>query len=176
MIVLDPDVTTSIVIFTWILDAHERSHASGEPLLTDAGVCLIRQELLSAHLQEKVDVVALPVPLLPFWDIERRQLWLGNSMIKRFPHPISNQITVLAAFRAIGWASRRIVDPLPSQPSDLPSHARIRLRETVRNLNRGMPNGTIHFRLDRICNEVTWDFASEISREDPSLGSQAQSC
>jgi len=167
----DPHVIASIVIFTQILESHERSRACGEPLLTETGVCHIRQSLVNAHSRADGEALVPPLPLLPFWDAERRQLWLGTSLLKEFSQPASNQVAILTAFRSAGWASRRIDDPLSSTPNDLPGDARLRLRETVKNLNRGIPKGTIHFWLEAECNGVWWDFCASGSLKDPRFGS-----
>jgi len=162
----DPHVIASIVIFTQILESHERSRACGEPLLTETGVCHIRQSLVNARSRADGEALVPPLPLLPFWDAERRQLWLGTSLLKEFSQPASNQVAILAAFQVIGWAMRQVHDPLPSVPEDVPGDARVRLRETVKNLNRGMPKGTIHFWRDSEQNWVRWDFIGRGPTDD----------
>jgi hypothetical protein len=67
-------------------------------------------------------------------------------MLKEFHQPAPAQVAVLTAFQTRGWAAGHITDPIPRDPSDTPEEIRNRLHETVKNLNRGLPAGTIRFR------------------------------
>jgi len=166
----NPAVLASIATFTQLLEAHERSVASGKLFMSDECLCVIRQALVSVRSHGTGIGVVPPLPLLPFWDSDRRQLWLGNTLLKEYAQRASNQIAVLTAFRSIGWAARRIDDPLPAILRELPGEPRLRLRETVKNLNRGIPKGTIHFWLEPDRDGVRWDFCGEGCKEDDSWG------
>src|SRR5262249_31861554 len=52
--------------------------------------------------------------LVPRWDGERRELWVGNVLVKRFTQPADNQELLLAAFEEEGWPPC-LDDPLPPQ-------------------------------------------------------------
>jgi len=80
----------------------------------------------------------------PVWDRSRRELRLGNKLIKRFKWPAENQERVLDAFEDNGWPTH-ISDPLEPHDSICPKR---RLHDTTKCLNRKQINGLIKFRGD----------------------------
>src|SRR5262245_31999007 len=72
----------------------------------------------------------------PKWDQDRRELWLGNLLCKRYRNRAKNQEPILDFFEQAGWPAR-IEDPLP--PS-LHGDEMQRLRDTVAQLNNGNPH------------------------------------
>ena len=80
----------------------------------------------------------------PVWDRSRRELRLGNKLIKRFKWPAENQERVLDAFEDNGWPTH-ISDPLEPHDSICPKR---RLHDTIKCLNRKQINGLIKFRGD----------------------------
>ncbi|MDA7924300.1 hypothetical protein N9B60_02775 [Mariniblastus sp.] len=80
----------------------------------------------------------------PVWDRARRELRLGNKLIKRFKWPAENQERVLDAFEDNGWPTH-ISDPLEAHDSICPKR---RLHDTIKCLNRKQINGLIKFRGD----------------------------
>ena len=130
--------------FLVLLEVNGRAVTLGVPLLTDAGVRFV--QALRQHAG----------PALPDWDPDRRQLRLRGRVLKEFRQPAPNQITVLSAFQAGGWA-RRIADPLPPFFGNDSSAAQQRLHETIKNLNRGLPPGTVRFRGDGSGRGVLWE-------------------
>ncbi|MGY8750076.1 MAG: hypothetical protein ACKVHR_18705 [Pirellulales bacterium] len=80
----------------------------------------------------------------PVWDRARRELRLGNKLIKCFKWPAENQERVLDEFEDNGWPSH-ISDPLESHDSICPKR---RLHDTIKCLNRKQINGLIKFRGD----------------------------
>jgi hypothetical protein len=109
-----------------------------------------------SHLGEKEGWPRTTV--LPFWDAERRQLWLGDRLIKEFHQAASNQVAVLAEFQRRGWNVRRVANPLAAD-ADETLKARLRhLQDTVKSLNRGLPHGTVHFRVECESLFIQWDF------------------
>jgi hypothetical protein len=102
------------------------------------------------------------IPPLPFWDGERRELRLGNVLVKRFRQPAKNQETVLAAFQEDGWPAH--VDNPLSGDADI--DARDRLHDTVRKLNC-QSNRLLHFCSDGNGEGVVWSLASLASRKRP---------
>jgi len=99
---------------------------------------------------------------LPFWDGARRELRLGNVLIKRFRQPAKNQETVLAAFQEDGWPAH--VDNPLSGDADI--DARDRLHDTVRKLNH-QTNHLLHFSSDGNGEGVVWSLAALASRKRP---------
>jgi PHD/YefM family antitoxin component YafN of YafNO toxin-antitoxin module len=103
----------------------------------------------------------------PCWDRERRELRIGNVVVKRFKWPAENQEQVLDAFEEEGWPTR-IDDPLVPHPKICPKR---RLHDTLKCLNRKQVNGFIKFRGDGtgqgVLLEINWE------SEDPASKSQA---
>src|SRR5262245_7028529 len=88
--------------YAGLLQAHERACTAGQPLLTEAGLRFIRKELVQhrngCDVREGLRSDAAAGGgrmLLPFWDAERRQLWLGAQLLKEFRQPAPNQTTLL---------------------------------------------------------------------------------
>jgi hypothetical protein len=97
-----------------------------------------------------------PAAGAPRWDGDRRRLWLGPQLLKEFRQPAPNQTTLLAAFEEDAW-SEHVADPLPLGQEEREEDARRRLHETIKNLNRGLPSGTIRFRGDGTGRGVVWE-------------------
>ena len=70
--------------------------------------------------------------LKPTWNSDRRELWVGDKLIKKYRQRAKKQEGVLAAFEELGWPER-IDDPLPPKGDVVPKR---RLRSTVDSLNR----------------------------------------
>ena len=102
------------------------------------------------HEESSMDTFTFTTPthghneLIPIWDTQRRELRIGNVVIKRFKWPASNQEQVLRAFQEEGWPSQ-IDDPLPPDPKICPKR---RLHDTIKCLNRRRVNSAIKFRGD----------------------------
>lgn len=80
----------------------------------------------------------------PVWDVETRQLRLGNKVVKQFTWPSKNQESVLAAFEELGWPER-IGNPIERHPTICPKQ---RLHDAIKCLNRKQVNKLIRFRGD----------------------------
>jgi hypothetical protein len=107
-------------------------------------------------------------PSVPFWDAERRQLWLGNKLIREFRQAARNQVALLDALHKCGWVVRRIDNPLSNDPAESPKERNQRLQDTVKNLNRGLVKGTIRFHMDCDGLGVRWDYCSRHVESDRS--------
>ena len=130
-----------------LLAAHQTLRETGPAILTAEGILYLQAVIAGGP----------DVPdLLPRWDGGRRQLWLGGRLLKEFRQPAPNQTALLDAFERRGWASH-IVDPLPPEAGEREDQATLRLQETVKNLNRGFPPGTIRFRGDGTGRGVRWE-------------------
>ncbi len=89
----------------------------------------------------------------PFWNIERRELSILGTVVKRFRWPAPNQETILCVFAEEGWPSR-IEDPLPQGNGLDPKR---RLGDTIKCLNRNQNANLIRFRGDGTGEGVLWD-------------------
>jgi hypothetical protein len=89
---------------------------------------------------------------LPHWDAERRELYWGKEIIKRFRLPAKNQERLLAVFEEENWPSR-IDDPLPIEDEIEPQ---ARLRDAIRRLNKGHELRAIRFHGDGNGMGVCW--------------------
>src|SRR5262249_7898670 len=85
-----------------------------------------------------------PPPTKPKWDPHRHGLTLGGKLIKRVRLPAFNQKAILAAFEEEGWPFR-IDDPLPPRCG---VHAKERLHQAIKNLNKNQKHRLIRFNGD----------------------------
>jgi hypothetical protein len=133
--------------------------------LTASGIAFVYQRLLGSTKQEKGhEAINETAPvhsgnrLLPFWDIDARQLWLGKRLLKEFRQPAPHQTGLLDGLQKQGWGSFHIRDPLPGENGESEEDAKRRLQATVKNLNRNLPRGTIRFRGDGTGHGVRWEY------------------
>lgn len=103
-----------------------------------------------------------PLPLSPRWDSERRELYVGTQIVKRYRQPAPCQVLVLSSFEELGWPPR-IDDPLPMVTGH---DQRERLREVIGHLNYRQRPRLIRFQGDGTGQGIIWDWV------DPS-GSRA---
>ena len=154
-----------------LLAAHDQADADGVPILTPAGEAHVRRlvQVARAGRPGSPDPSSRGPPL-PHWDPVRRQLWLGPRLLRQFRQPAPVQVAVLAAFQGCGWAAGHAPDPVPREPGDTDEDARRRLHEAVKNLNRGLPRGTIRFRADGATG-LWWEYvpAAGDTRPTPNL-------
>ncbi len=90
----------------------------------------------------------------PRWDAERKELCLGNQLVKVFKWPSPNQETILAVFEEEGWPAK-IDDPLPVVPDQCPKR---RLHDTIKCLNRNQRVELIRFRGDGTGEGIIWTY------------------
>jgi hypothetical protein len=91
----------------------------------------------------------------PHWDRQRRELWLGQTLVKRFRRPAPMAMRILDAFAESQWA-HRIDDPLTPNRR---GQQRERLRHEIQALNRRLDNPLIRFSMDGTGQGIIWDFA-----------------
>jgi len=153
-------------IHAHMLLAHENGSRLGQPLLTAAGVSRLRELILAATSfvvspkGSAPEKVAGPGSnhLLPLWDPKARQLWLSSRLLKAFRQPAPNQTMILDVFQEEQWAESQIDDPLSRAAGEAETDAKRRLHETIKNLNRGLPPGTIRFHGDGTGQRVRWEY------------------
>jgi hypothetical protein len=92
----------------------------------------------------------------PEWDGGRRELRVGGVMVKQFRQPAPSQETVLAAFQEEQWAPV-IDDPLPGRFDQDP---KLRLHDTVNNLNRHQRCQLIQFYRNGTGTGIGWRFVA----------------
>ncbi len=90
----------------------------------------------------------------PSWDCDRRELRVGDHVVKQFKLPSPNQEQILMVFQEEGWPAR-IDDPLPPATGADP---RQRLRDTIKSLNRHQKEHLICFKGDGTGEGVLWEF------------------
>lgn len=89
----------------------------------------------------------------PHWDSAARELWWAGRCVKQFHNDAALQRALLDALEAAGWPSR-IENPLPGGQG---VNRKKRLQSTVKNLNRGLAEGTIRFHMDGTAEAVRWE-------------------
>ncbi len=144
-----------------LLQADEQSRTQGQPLLTEAGAVYVRQALAGPAAQSGPGPAgAAPhlTALLPRWDREQRRLWLGPLLLKEYRQPAPNQTALLEVFQEQSWFVTHIDDPLSPQTGEAEEDVKRRLRATIKNMNRGLPPGTIRFRGDGTGEGVVWEY------------------
>jgi hypothetical protein len=125
--------------------------------LTASGVRYLRQTLLCTALG-KPPAAAEDLYPLPSWDADGRRLWLGERLLKQFRQPAPNQTRLLDVFEEYGWVNPHIDDPLPPRNGETEDDGKRRLHETLKNLNRKLPAGTIRFRGDGTGQGINWEY------------------
>ena len=97
--------------------------------------------------------LVLPKDQRPTWDADRKELWFGPHLIKRFRFQSPNQETILTVFHEEDWPAK-IDDPLPPVPNQT---SRQRLHDAIKNLNRHRLNPMIRFAGDGTGEGVRWE-------------------
>jgi hypothetical protein len=148
-----------------LLAAHFEAEAAGVPILAEAGVYHVQLVIAVARAGGSfpVPVPTAALPILPRWDADGRQLWFGKRLLKSYRQPAHRQVAVLAAFEKAGWGAH-IDDPFSPEPRERPQDAGQRLHDTIHNLNRGLPAGTIEFHGDGTGAGVRWARARPATR------------
>jgi hypothetical protein len=142
--------------FQALLDAHLASLAT--PLLTEAGLAFIQQQLqLLRSVAVRLSVPTAPTPALPRWDAKHRLLWLGTRLLKKFRRDAVNQMLILGVFEEEHWPLQSIVPSLEPQLDGDIASAQGRLQDTLKNLNRDLPPGTIRFVGDGSGQGIRWE-------------------
>lgn len=94
---------------------------------------------------------------VPFYDIGRRKLWLGDVLVKHLKKWAPEQHKILKAFQRQGWPAR-IVNPLTRKPAD--QYAKIHLGEVIKRLNKNLRNPLIRFHGDGSGRGITWEIVT----------------
>ena len=130
---------------------------------------ILSSGIMALRSAQKEDVAAVPLHSLkvshangytlsddfstPKWNVERRELTVSGTVVKRFRWPAPNQEMILSVFSEEGWPSR-IEDPLPQGKGLDPKR---RLGDTIKCLNRNQNVNLIRFRGDGTGEGILWD-------------------
>jgi hypothetical protein len=93
----------------------------------------------------------------PYWDADLRELWLGDTLIKRYRRPAPIAHWIFTAFQEQNW-KRRIDDPLIPLPNGNPPPDRLRCQ--VQALNRSLKGTPLRFLMDGTGHGLRWHPAS----------------
>ena len=107
----------------------------------------------------KAAIKALDPNAKPRYDRHRRELWLGDFLVKRFRVPAGNQELILMAFEEEGWPEH-LDDPLPPQPGHDPKR---RLHDTIDRLNRSQFHQLLRFRGNGTARSILWESVSKLA-------------
>jgi hypothetical protein len=91
---------------------------------------------------------------LPRYDREKRQFLWGRRLLKHFRQPSPNQEIVLCAAEELGWPDW-FDDPLPGRGK---GNAKVRLHDTIKDLNRRQLACLIRFKGDGTGTRVGWEY------------------
>lgn len=141
-------------------ERHFRSIANSR--FTEAS-CLVltargarRARTLLTHDHALLHTHSQPPERKPHFDLARRQLYLGEVLVKSYSQPAKNQVTILASFQEEGWPPR-LDDPLPGNDG---VDARRRLNEAIRSLNAHQQARRLDFRGDGTGTAILWNLLS----------------
>jgi hypothetical protein len=98
----------------------------------------------------------------PCWDRNRRELWFGATLVKRFTLPSPDQESILTAFEEQHWPAR--IDDPALTARDSARHAQ--LLETVQQLNRRHRSTLIRFQCDG-GRGVFWQSGKTLAKQLP---------
>ncbi len=89
----------------------------------------------------------------PRWDDDRKELWFGSVLVKKFRFRSPNQEMVLIAFEEEHWPAK-LDDPLPPVPNQT---SKQRLHDAIKNLNRHHLHRVLRFTGDGTGEGVRWE-------------------
>jgi len=95
----------------------------------------------------------------PCWDGRRRELRLGDQLVKRFRVPALNQELILSAFQEDDWPAK-LDDPLPPLPG---LDSKRRLHDAIKSLNRRQIRPLLRFHGDGSGRGIHWDYVPHIT-------------
>jgi hypothetical protein len=90
------------------------------------------------------------------YEAERRELFVGKQLVKRFPATARNQAAILEGFQNDSW-QMRIANPMRATAGK--SRAQ-QLRDAVHDLNVGQKPRRLRFHSDEKGRSVWWEFIS----------------
>lgn len=134
----------------------QRRFRRSRSVVFDKRCCLVLTELGAALAREMLRGVPEPTNSIaekPTWDAVRRELRVGDVLVKRFRVPAGNQTLILEAFEEEDWPER-IDDPLPPQSG---RDSRNRLHEAIKSLNKNHRVALLRFHGDGTGEGIFWE-------------------
>jgi hypothetical protein len=130
-----------------------RLHTQSCFTLSDSGLSVAQKVLVHQRCSQNPRHVpnGHPDEIVPFWDSQRRELRIGDILVKRFRQPARNQETILAVFQEDGWPPR-IDNPIAGGDGQ---DAQDRLHASVRRLNL-QSRPLIRFQSDGTGEGILW--------------------
>lgn len=119
-------------------------------VITESGLKYLRRESPNAGNGQAAGTelptadtgpAGMTIDTAPRWDEEKRELWVGPYLIKRFRWPARNQLAIVREFHRLNWPPR-IADPLSQSDKVDPKQ---RLHDTIKCLNRRRVNKLLKF-------------------------------
>jgi hypothetical protein len=92
--------------------------------------------------------------VVPHYDKENRIFRWGGHVLKCFRQPAGNQELILAAAEELAWLAW-MDDPLPKLPGVV---SKVRLHDTIKDLNRRQTPPLIHFKGDGTGTRIGWEY------------------
>lgn len=133
-------------------------------VLTREGVRLARLARSAPDAASVLSPIEIPAGLSsngatprPSWDLLERTLRVGPRVVKRFRQPAANQELILSVLEEDGWPPH-IDDPLPPCRE---MNSKVRLHQTINNLNRAQHPHLIHFIGDGKGLGVCWQLLAD---------------
>ncbi len=143
-------------------------HAAACPMLVaEPGRSQLAEDTAARFLDSGQTAVArlhcLPLELKPAWEARRRELRVGELLVKKFRVPAGNQELVLSAFEEEGWPAY-IDDPLPMNWEIAPKR---RLHNVITRLNGSQLVPLVRFHGEGNGEGIGWELLPpHFSRDD----------
>lgn len=114
--------------------------------------CLTSSGVFAAREAAGRDDNDVPLTRMPRYDIARRTLFLGNTIVKQLRVPARNQELVLKAFQLAGWPAR-MENPFRSTKD---TDRKKRLHDVIHRLNHRQTYPLIRFSGDGTGSGILW--------------------
>jgi hypothetical protein len=121
--------------------------------LTERGLELARGCNGTTDVELSVTSTSLST-MKPHWHRKKRELWVGNQLIKRFTKTAKNQHLIMEVFEEEGWPPS-IDDPFPGGTHQ---EKRKRLNNAVDRLNHGHLLPLLRFHTNGTGDGIRWEF------------------
>ncbi len=147
------------------LNRHQRTEGLLRFHGDGTGEGILWEALRDGDQDGREEAVESAQDVLPHWDNDLRRLMFRGKILKLFKLPAPNQEHILNAFQETGWMTK-IDNPLPSEKGQ---DSKIRLRETIKSLNRNQrTEGLLRFHGDGNGKGILWEDTSQRPHDFPS--------
>jgi hypothetical protein len=111
------------------------------------------------QLSDDGDGIAASPVAIPYWNQDKRVLYVGQQIVKQYRVPSPNQEAILRAFEEEGWP-HHIDDPLRIQAEHEP---KCRLHFTIHRLNQSQKPRLVRFFGDGTGEGICWELAEVVT-------------